>query len=366
MAGPKENSDSAAARRRTAMIAIAWFVRMRSADRTPEDERRFRDWLAEDSGNEAAFAGIEAVWDRTGDMETLPGLQVMRHEARRPRTGFLARAARRSGRVGGFRRPAGRVIRGVAAAAAVAAAVALTAFVPGLVSAVFEGSIQNQIVYRTESGQRSEFAMEDGSRVTLTSNSRLIAHFTEQERRVILARGQAFFSVAHDPDRPFRVEAGSGAVTALGTQFDIYKRNGEVIVTLIEGLVEVAATKTPPKGSRVRRLNAGERVSYGKSGLSEVRHVNIERATAWRHGRINVVDVPLLEVIDEMNRHSCRKLRVDRTDPELKRLLVTGQFRTGRPELLVQYIRAAGKRVSTMKDAQGNIILRLRGSTSTH
>ncbi|MFP3945070.1 MAG: FecR/PupR family sigma factor regulator, partial [Alphaproteobacteria bacterium] len=73
MTGPK-NARTAGSRR-TAMIAIAWFVRMRSADRTPEDERRFRAWLEEDASHAAAYADIEGVWDTTRDLETLPGLQ---------------------------------------------------------------------------------------------------------------------------------------------------------------------------------------------------------------------------------------------------------------------------------------------------
>ncbi len=82
-------------------------------------------------------------------------------------------------------------------------------------------------------------------------------------------------------------------------------------------------------------------------------------------GRISVENEPLLHVIDELNRHSDRKVMVDRSDRRLRSLLVTGQFRTGRPESIIQYMRAAGLRLSTSRDRNGNIILRLLPDSSS-
>ncbi|MFP4003630.1 MAG: FecR family protein [Alphaproteobacteria bacterium] len=363
MAGTDKNAD--AARRRAAMVAIAWFVRRRGADKTPEDERRFRDWLAEDESHEAVYAQIESVWDTAGDLESLPGLQVMRQQALRPRTGFLGRAGRRAGRGGLAPKTAGgarvRAVRNVAAAAAVA--VMVTAAGLGLGPLISGDGVSEQ-TYQTAGGQRSDYTLPDDSKVTLASGSRIKVRYSDSERLVILSRGEAYFSVAHDPARPFRVRAGSGTVTALGTQFDVYKKNGEVVVVLVDGSVEVEALKMPKAGPRMRRLASGEQIAYDRAGLSDVQEVNAERAVSWRKGRIYVVDKPLLDVIDDMNRHSGRKLRVDRSDPRLKRLLVTGQFKTGRPELLVQYMRAAGHDVTAIRDGHGNVTARLRGAGS--
>jgi ferric-dicitrate binding protein FerR (iron transport regulator) len=90
----------------------------------------------------------------------------------------------------------------------------------------------------------------------------------------------------------------------------------------------------------------------------------VARDMSWKDGRLTVIDEPLLSVIDEMNRHSERKLKVDRSDPQLRKLLVSGQFRTGRPEVLVEYIRAAGIKVWVTRDSEGNITLRLRPESS--
>ena len=154
-------------------------------------------------------------------------------------------------------------------------------------------------------------------------------------------------------------------VTALGTEFDVYKKNGEVVVTLIEGAVEVASLDQPrSEGGTVRQLQPGERISYDHGGLMDVQQVDIDRAISWREGRIVIENEPLLDVIDEMNRHSSRQLEVDRKDPRLKTLLVNGQFKTGRPQALVEYLRAGGYKVWVIEDSRGNITLRLRGEPS--
>lgn len=89
----------------------------------------------------------------------------------------------------------------------------------------------------------------------------------------------------------------------------------------------------------------------------------LAREMSWENGRITVSNESLLVVIDEMNRRSERKLILeDRSHPLWRKTLITGQFRTGRPEVLVEYIQAAGIKVRVRKD-EGNIYLRLLPET---
>lgn len=357
MSSKDKFAGSGGERRQVAMIAVAWFVRMRSAEKTPEEERRFRAWLAENEGHAAAYDSIEQAWDQAGDVEAVPGFQAIRQEALRQRPGFFGRHLRSATRRAPVPRPRSRA--GWSMAAAAVSVLAVT--VIGLSLGTWMPGARGDHSYQTTAGQRTTITLADGSVVTLTSHSRLSAEFSEQTRRVVLSRGEAYFDVAHDP-RPFRVQAGSGTVTALGTEFDVYKKNGEVVVTLVEGRVKVAAlNRAQREGRNARELEAGERVSYDETGLMGVRRVNVAQAVSWREGRIQVSDEPLLNVIDEMNRHSKRQLKVDRSDRRLRNLLVTGRFKTGRPERLVQYIRNAGIRVWVTKDGEGNVTLRLRG-----
>lgn len=348
--------------RRAAKRAAAWFARMRSPEKTPEDGRRFRAWLTEDEGHAAAYDSIETAWDKAGDVKTLPGFRAMRREALRPRPTFRGHRLQGAGRNAGQARSEGLAGRSIAAA--IAAVLVMTVTGLGLGMSLRIGGEPAQS-YRTAAGQRTSMTLADGSLVTLASDSALKVAFSKRARRIVLLRGQAYFDVARDPGRPFRVEAGSGTVTALGTEFDVYNNDGEVKVTLVEGRVAVAAPDRPQAESRaVRRLEAGEGVSYGESGMGQVREVDIARVISWRKGRMVVTNEPLLNVIDELNRHSERKLKVDRSDPRLRKLLVTGQFTTGRPEVIVEYLRSAGIRVWVTKDSDGNISMRLGGGRS--
>src|SRR5690606_10548060 len=107
------------------------------------------------------------------------------------------------------------------AGAAMAAAVAFAAIVGlNLMSAPDDGTRQvaeqpGLGVYRTKVGDQEKITLADGSIVTLNTASRIEARMNGQERTVRLLEGEAFFEVAHDASRPFRVYAGDGVTEAV-------------------------------------------------------------------------------------------------------------------------------------------------------
>lgn len=92
-------------------------------------------------------------------------------------------------------------------------------------------------------GKMKKIRLEDGSVITLTSGAvfKYPQAFTKAERRVYLLEGQAFFEVAHDKTKPFRVNSGKLSTTALGTSFTIkhYKNYDYEKVSLYTGKVRV-------------------------------------------------------------------------------------------------------------------------------
>lgn len=68
-----------------------------------------------------------------------------------------------------------------------------------------------------------QIAFPDGSMATVSPGSvlRYPETFTKTERRIYLDKGEAFFEVAKDPKRPFRVASGELQTTALGTSFTV-------------------------------------------------------------------------------------------------------------------------------------------------
>ncbi len=89
--------------------------------------------------------------------------------------------------------------------------------------------------YATNVGQRSTFALDDGSSVELDAESLINVKFSDRGRDVELVRGQVLFNAARDPHRPFIVHAGNRTIVAIGTEFDVRLDRRSVQVTLIEG-----------------------------------------------------------------------------------------------------------------------------------
>jgi transmembrane sensor len=73
----------------------------------------------------------------------------------------------------------------------------------------------------TKIAERQAIALDDGSRVELNAQTSLAVDFRRGERRVKLTRGEAWFSVAKMPARPFVVETPAGVVRVTGTEFNV-------------------------------------------------------------------------------------------------------------------------------------------------
>ncbi len=90
-------------------------------------------------------------------------------------------------------------------------------------------------------GVKSSFKLPDGSQVMLNAGSSLsfIRGFEEHQRFIEL-EGEAFFNVAKDEYRPFKVKSGETVTTALGTSFNIKAyQESSMDISLISGKVEV-------------------------------------------------------------------------------------------------------------------------------
>ncbi|MEQ9287334.1 MAG: FecR domain-containing protein [Cyclobacteriaceae bacterium] len=133
------------------------------------------------------------------------------------------------------------------------------------------------------SGQKSTIHLKDGSRITLNSSSSVLypENFAENER-VIVLQGEAFFEVAKDSRRPFRVKTANTVTTALGTSFNINAFDGEneIKIGLATGKIEVKSTGL--KTDQVFELTPGQGVVFSrKDSRMEQTTVNIDQILAW-------------------------------------------------------------------------------------
>jgi transmembrane sensor len=328
-------------------IAAAWFARKRSGDMTEQEGRELAAWLDADPAHRAAWELAGQVWSASDGVRANPTMLSIRERALgRRRFGWAARGGAIAASLalavfGGWavmeRAPAGPVI---------STAVATQADLAGAKSRDFTTAV----------GQRRTLTLEDGTVVTLDTNSAIRAREGGRVRLVELERGQAFFKVAHDRSRPFLVRAAGRTVVATGTEFGVRVDRGRIAVTLIEGSVRVEAPINGAGDGRFSRyvqtteLTPGSRLEARDGQPWAISEVDAERETSWMTDKLVFQDEPLSKVVAELNRYSGRRIVI--ADPALADDPVSGSFRTDDMDEAVRAIVSYGlARVSAQDGA---------------
>lgn len=267
-------------------------------------------WLAEHPDHRSIHAGLKRAWGALDAVADDPQILALREEALRP--------SRWSGRWWSL---------GLAAS-----------LVAGLTG--WWGWSQREappMVYETGHAQTRDLALSDGSHILLDAESRVSVRMGKDLRAISLDRGQAYFTVAHAPQRPFVVTAGTRAIEALGTQFDVKRAAGRMTVALTQGRVRVGPADTAPDdlrpGSPGRgdELSAGQRLTFDTgTGVSTIAPDGALAASDWRQGRLHFDRTPLADVLADFNRHIPVPIRL--ADPQLGRLPISGIFSSDNAE----------------------------------
>lgn len=359
---PVDNRDSALIAREVEVDEEAnlWFTRLHSGTCTAEQIQAHKVWLDQDLMHRKAYRELEQLWSLVGDFGNRSEVRIARDEvgdsccqkvtALHTRNEECARnvkedlTAEKSNKWLPW---------------AMAASVTFAVLGASLDYMNIWPPARPENVYQTDIGEQRSFSLADGSRMMLDTQTYIKIDFSENQRRVVLEKGQARFDVAHDKSRPFVVEAGKGMITALGTAFVVRKNIGEVLVTLIEGRVEVEQDESADieSSETSRELEAGQQLVYSDGGMSEAAPVNIDLATAWQHGRLIFEDHKLSEVVADINRYSKRKILIG--DESLETIRITGVFKLGDKGRVIDTLKSyLSMNVTT--DLKGNLILNPR------
>ena len=152
----------------------------------------------------------------------------------------------------------------------------------------------------TPRGTDFRVVLADGTTVWLNAESRLTypSRFEGNERRVTLD-GEAYFSVAKDPDRPFIVETNRMQTRVLGTEFNLQNYEGIAShLTLIHGSVEVK----PVKGGEVTIVKPGEDARLEENGTFSLKEVDTDVYVYWKEGYFFFDDTPLGDIMQHIGR----------------------------------------------------------------
>ena len=272
--------------------ASRWVARMDGVDWNIELEAELSSWLDEDSRHRGALLRAQAAW----------AMLDLDQGASRAASRKVERVDRRW------------VIGGAAAATVVA----------GLGGAVVWA--RRVAKYETVTGEIRRLPLNDGSTAIINTSSRVDVRFEPGARHVVVNRGQAWFDVAKDPDRPFIVEAGKIRVQAIGTAFSVYRRDGGADIVVSEGVVKVWSEAAPTASLAI---SAGSGAFVANDAAVRFHHETPSQSLAWRTGEIELSATALSQAISEFNRYNQRRLVLG--DLSLSDRQFDGVFRTDDP-----------------------------------
>ena len=179
--------------------------------------------------------------------------------------------------------------------------------------------------YTTRPGERAELRLADGSRVVLGGASSLrIAEAPGDAQRDVYLDGEAYFDVAHDSSRVFRVHMPRSVAEDLGTRFLVtaYSSDESELVAVAEG--SVALTGSDSAESVVLRANDVGRVT-AEGAVHATRNVDIARHLGWMDGVIQFEDELLGDAARVIERQYGVRIRI--ADSALSRRRFTGSIR---------------------------------------
>lgn len=178
-------------------------------------------------------------------------------------------------------------------------------------------------------GESAEIYLSDSTHVWLNSNSRLIypSRFDTKKRDVKLY-GEAYFEVAHNPQKPFHVITTNLAVAVKGTSFNVqaYDNEDNINVTLVEGKVDLKSLS----GNVISKLLPGQNASLNLSTKKmKISNVNTQYFTTWKDGYLVFKEESLGDIANMLERWY--NVSVIFNDESIKNLTFTGKILKNKP-----------------------------------
>ncbi len=116
-------------------------------------------------------------------------------------------------------------------------------------------------------GSKSKIILSDGTQVWLNAGSTMKypSYFKDNVREVSL-EGEAFFDVAHDEDRPFKVNTSEIQIKVLGTKFNVKSYPDENIIetTLVSGSIEIESKQTGSRKKHFLKLEPNQKATFSR------------------------------------------------------------------------------------------------------
>lgn len=287
--------------------AAHWCMRLQAEDCSAQERAACEQWRTAHPVHEQEFQAMLEIWQTADHLPRHQPAQLLTLPVK-PRT---------------------RAYRHYAAAAAIA----LLALPVGAWIGWEQGWVPNSYQRLESTNAITHAVLPDGSEVELNLNTTLRYANYKDERRVTLVSGEAFFKVHHDVVHPFVVRAGRGQTKVTGTQFNVWKYQEQVKVTLVEGSVLVSTDSSDPNSGY--RLGPGMQASY-TTGDYEPRLSQTyahDTSLTWRNGKLILDNLPLAQALPLINRYLENPLLL--ADASTGHIRISGIYNTTEVKRLV-------------------------------
>ncbi|MDU9392421.1 FecR family protein [Pseudomonas sp. zfem002] len=291
--------------------AAHWCMRLHADDCTVEEHAEFEQWLNANPLHRQEFEAMQEIWITADHLPRPPAPAQILQLPVKPK-------------------PQPQRARHYASAAVITLlALPLAGWVGWE-----QGWLPNDYQSEQSSDSRRTVTLGDGSEVELNLGTSLRYLRFKDERRVVLSKGEAFFKVSHDLQHPFVVRAGSGQTQVTGTQFNVWKYQDQVKVTLVEGSVLVSSDSF--KLGSGYRLGPGMQASYKAGDLEPSLNQTYasDSSLAWRNGKLVIDNLTLDQALPLINRYLENPLRL--ADASTGSVRISGIYNTGDVKRLVR------------------------------
>ena len=221
------------------------------------------------------------------------------------------------------RKPRRRVLQWVSGMVAAAAAVVLCVF-------LFRGNEQ-QMIELIANNAVKEFALPDGTEVTLAPGSKLT--YSEKSPRKTQLEGKAYFEVARDEAVPFEITSDGAFVRVLGTKFMVDAGSSVKEVYVTEGKVLFARDSDAEGVILTKDMQATLSPDENVPVIAVEPDVN---SLAWQRGSFIFDKTPLRDVLEILSEHYKVSFAATDLDKQL-----SGEFYAEDLDLIISLIESA-------------------------
>jgi transmembrane sensor len=218
------------------------------------------------------------------------------------------------------------------------------------------GEKKHDIVWNekiTEYGQKASIDLSDGTKISLNAGSKLKYpnKFNGNPREVFL-EGEAYFDVAHNPQKPFIIHTGEIYSTVLGTKLNIkaFPDEKDISISLVEGKVKVTKENLSEKQAELL-LKPMQQITLNKESEEyTLCFFDLQQTTGWKDNVLIFNNISFDKVLNQLERSFGVKFELN--DNSMKYIKINANFKN---ESLTTIVKSLAKLTKLQYKIEQNI-----------